>query len=367
MKDTQNKRILKVAIDTVAITLLALLLSKTLLYSFSSMLALKSSIEVKDYEFSDLYYAVADKSIPQKISDDVVLVAVDGLTRGEITDLLYDIKAAGPKAIGIDILFEYQYAGDSSLIAVTSDSAVIMAEFFDPEENNRIHKSYFCDSSHLARGGMVNLEEGVARNYRSEFRINDSAYLSFAAEVAQTAGYDIGHHTSSIYFPTIDFWTLEHDMFIKQYESCAEIMKDKIVLVGDAANRFDIHQTPVGPMSGLKIQAATLETIVGNKYIHHFPDWLNWVVAILSCLIVVLRNIYLTNKKLATGNLLFRLAQIFVLYLFFWTGCELFVKYNICIDFAPSLSMIALGLLAYDIYFGFAALYKKIITKRKHT
>ena len=369
MKNEHGERIMRTAINTAAITLLAVVLSKTLLYSFTSMLALKSSIEVKDYKFSDLYYSVANNSLPKKNSDDIVMFAVDGLSRKEITALLYDIKAAEPKTIGVDVVFEYQYDGDSSLIETTSAPNIVMAEFFATQEDNAIRKSYFCDSNHLPHGGMVNLEDGVIRNYCMQFQIGDSIYPSFAAEVAKAAGFDIDNQESveaSIYFPSLDFWILNPDMFIDQYESCAELIKDKIVLVGDTANRFDLHQTPIGTMGGLKIHAVILETIILKHNIRNAPTWISWFIAIISCAIFVGLNIILTNKKLATGKLLFRLAQILVLYLFFWIGCVLFTKHNLCIDFAPSLSMIAIGLLAYDIYFGFVALYKKTINNIKN-
>lgn len=368
MKNERHKRLLWTVIHTVAITLLAVALSKTLLYSFTSMLALKSSVEVKDYKLSDLYYSVANNSLPKRNSDDIVMVAIDGLSREEITALLYDIKAAEPKAIGIDVVFEYRYDGDSSLIEVTSDPNVVMAKSFDPKKENAINKSYFCDSNHLSHSGMANLEDGVIRNYRVQFEVGDSVYPSFAAEVAKVAGYDIGNRESGeagIYYPALDFWTLGPDMFIDQYESCVELIKGKIVLVGDTANRFDLHQTPIGTMGGLTIHAAILETIVGEHGIRNTSTWFNWLVAIISCAIFVALNRFLTDKKLATGKLLFRLAQILALYLFFWIGCVLFAKHNLSIDFAPSLSMIAIGLLAYDIYFGFVALYKKMINKIK--
>ena len=369
MKSERTKRILSGALHTAVITLLAVAMSKTLLYSFTSMLALKSSVEVKDYKFSDLYYSVVNGSLPKRNSDDIVLVAADGLSREDITALLNNIRAAGPKAIGIDIMFEYQYDSDSSLIETTSATNIVMAEYFDPIEDNAIHKSYFCDSNHLSHGGMVNLEDGVIRNYRMQFDVVDTVYPSFAAEVAKVAGYDIEKReadVAGIYFPALDFWTLEAEMFTNQYENCTELLKGKVVLVGDTANRFDMHQTPIGTMGGLKIHAAILETIIGKHNIRNTPTWLNWLISIVFCAVFVALNLFLSDKQLATGKLLFRLAQILALYLFFLIGCELFAKHNLCVDFAPSLSMIAIGLLAYDIYFGFVALYKKITVKIKN-
>lgn len=356
------------AIHTVIITVLAVALSNTLVYSLTSMLALKSSVEVKDYQISDLYTVVADKSLQKKNSNNVVLVAVDGLSREQITDVISMVNEASPRVIGVDIMFQYKYDGDSSLIAVTSACNIVMASVRC--DDSTMATSYFCDEAHKSRLGFTNLEVtspiDVVRYYRDQYKVNDSLFNSFATEVTIASGYDIGRcdtEVTYIYYPSLDFWVIKPNMLVEQPAECKEIMKDKIVLIGDMENMQDMHPTPIGAMNGLQIQASIIETIIGNHYIKRSSAWITWAIAILSCVLIILFNLYLSKKNLAIGKFLFRLAQILLLYLFFWVGCMLFAKHDICVDFAPALSTIAVGLLAYDIYFGLLSLYKKIIVK----
>lgn len=368
MRSKRHKRVLKVALHTAIITVLAVALSNTLVYSFTSMLALKSSVEVKDYQISDLYTVVADKSLPKKNSNNVVLIAVDGLSREQITDVISMVNEASPRAIGVDIMFQYQYDGDSSLIAATSACNTVMTSVRC--DDSTMVTSYFCDEAHESRLGFTNLEVtspiDVVRYYRHKYKVNDSLFNSFATEVTIASGYDIGRcgtEVAYIYYPSLDFWVIEPNMLVEQPLECKEIMKDKIVLIGDMDNMQDMHPTPIGAMSGLQIQASVIETIIGKHNIKCTAAWINWAIAIFSCVLIVLFNLDLSKKKMAIGKLLFRLAQILLLYLFFWAGCMLFAKHNLCVDFAPALSTVAVGLLAYDIYFGLLALYKKIIVK----
>ena len=357
-------------IHITVITLFSVVFSHTIIYSLTSMLALKSSVEVKDYQISDLYTVVADKSLQRKISSNVVLMAVDGLSREQITEVINIVHNASPKTIGVDIMFQYCYDSDSVLIAATSDSNIIMAAV--RYDDTSMSTSYFCDNMHKSRVGFTNLEVSspidVVRYYRNQYNVNNSLFYSFATEVAIAGGYDIGKldtETAFIYYPSLDFWVIEPHMLVEQPAECENIMKDKIVLIGDMKNLQDMHATPVGAMSGLQIQASIIETIIEKYDIKRSPTWTNWIIAIFSCVLIILFNLYLQDKNLAAGRLLFRLVQLVLLFLFFWAGCILFARHNLCIDFTLTLSTIAIGLLAYDIYFGLLALYKRIIYIRK--
>ncbi len=366
MRSKQHKRALKVALHTAIITVLAVALSNTLVYSFTSILALKSSFEVKDYQISDLYTVIADSTLPRNISDNIVLMAVDDLSRSAIAEVICFVKEADAKVIGLDLTFNQQYEGDSSLILATSYPSVVLAESFDPLDNFKIHGSYFCNSTHKAAKGLTNIKNGVVRDFLTTFTLHDSVHRSFATEIARISGFDIskiGREELKIYFPSLDFWCIEPQMLIEQPEKCKGIMKGKIVLVGDMNDNHDMHQTPLGKKSGLWLLASMIETIIGKHDIKKVPMWINWTIAILSCILIVLFNLYLSSRSPVTGKLLFRLVQILLLYLYFWMGCMLFINYGICVDFAPALSTIAIGLLAYDIYFGLLAMYKKIIVK----
>lgn len=352
-------------------TLLAFFLSQTIVYYFTSMLAFKSSIETKDYEIIDFYCAILDENSPKKVSNNIILVTVDGLPREEIATIIDSVKKASPRVIGVDILFEYKCGIDSDLVETTDDNRIVLAATIDGD--SLLHKSYFCNVPHKSHYGVAILERvspiSMVRKYRTQYQIKDSLYYSFASEVIKTGGMKIrktyAEEPSFIYFPTVDFITIESNMLVKDPERCKEILKDKIVLIGDDKNMQDVHPTAFDAMSGLRIQASIIETMLGDHNIRIWPKWVEWMMAIISCIGLILLNIFLTTKMPSIGKLLFRFAQLVTLYLCFLIGFMIFKSYDLYVDITPTLSMIAVGLLAYDFWKGGEILIKKYIIKKQ--
>lgn len=352
-------------IHIIVITVIAAVLSNTIVYRFTSMLAFKSDVEIKDSKLSDLYTKTADKSLVRKVSRYVTLIAADTLNRSEIADVLNRIQYYSPRAIGIDYRFLEPRSGDSILVKATSASNVVMAAKI--EKDSSLSKSYFCEGGHEAKIGITNIDGGVVRQYRSLYEIDGRQYYSFAAEVVRTGGFLTASNAEygTIYYPAIIFRKLNpQDVFDTTIE-LHEYLQDKIVLVGSINSDKDMHLTPLGKkMSGIEIMAHIVETIVEKK-VRQSSTFVNWTIAVVSCVIVLLLNMYLTKREFKTGKLIFRFAQITLLYLYFQVGCMLFTNKMLCVDFSPSLSMIAVGLLAYDIYFGILTLLEQIINKIK--
>ena len=360
-------------IHTAIITVLAALLSETILYSFTSMVALKSSIEVKDYQMSDFYSTVAQRSVAPQMSTNVVLVSVDGLDRDGIAAVKGIVDKASPKAVGVDVYFEHSrpWPNDSALVASMSTPNTVLAAVLMPDSS--LITSYFCDEESLIDIGLANLEAqtpmDVVRQYRRDYSVGDACCLTFAEALARVGGMldTIGDKDSEyINYIGHTFRCLTPELLLDSPEECSLAMQDKIVIIGDTGNMKDMHITPVGVMSGLHIQASIVETMVGGHRIRQSPIWLDWILAIVSCATLVLLNIYLSRRSLSISKLLFRLAQLLLLYVYFMVGCKIFAEYNYCINFAPAMSMIAIGLLVYDIYFGLSSLYRKSILKFKN-
>lgn len=364
MKKSRYKQALIVVIHTAIITLMAVLFSNTIVYRFTSMLAFKSSVEVKDYQISDLYTVVSNESLPSKVSDNVVLIPVDGMSGEEIATVVNFAKGSNPKAIGIDLLFYNSHSGDEVLIEALSDSTIIVAS--DPS----LTAPYFRIIAAGMKNGIAVIDTikpfEMHRKYIRAYNTQDTLYNTFATELVRTAGYHVMEKQSTyIYYPTLYFPHITPEMIVEYPDECRNMMAGKIVLIGDINSPQDEHPTPLGMMSGLRIQACIIETIIGNHNIERSSSFFNWIIAIISCIILILFNIFLSKKNFATGKLLLRLAQILALYIFFQIGCWFFAEYDWCIDFAPALSMIAVGLLSYDVYFGILALYNKSITKKR--
>ena len=362
-----KKPFIKSVIQICIITVLAALLSKTILYSFTSMPAFKSMIEVKDVQMSDFYNRVSDSKSVRELSQHIVLIPVDGKSREQIAQVIECVLLEHPKAVGVDLLFEYPYDSDSTLIESVRDENVVMAAV--DMGNGDLSTSYFCDSTF--RLGMVNMMAASSGSVVREFLPTYPEGNCFALEIikdaypSQYCGLLNGKDGEKvIYYPSIEFPIIEADSVIDGVN--VDILQDKVVLIGDCNNMADMHVTPIGTMSGLNVHASIIETIIGERYVKSFSPFANWIIAIISCLLFVTLNVFVAKKMPAVGKLVIRVVQLLVLYLYFAFGCWLFIHKHINIDFSLSLAMIALGLLAYDIWVGIGALCKGVYKRIKH-
>lgn len=362
-----KKPFIKSVIQICIITGLAALLSKTILYSFTSMPAFKSMIEVKDVQMSDFYNRVSNSKPVRELSQHVVLIPIDGKSREQIAQVIKCVSQEHPKAIGVDLLFEYPYDSDSALIESVTGENVIMAAV--DMGNGERTTSYFCDSTF--RIGMVNMLAASSGSVVREFSPTYPEGNCFALEIIKDAYpsqysdlLNGGDERKAIYYPSIEFPIIEADSVMVGVNMGN--LQDKVVLIGDCNNMADMHVTPIGTMSGLNVHASIIETIIGERYVKSFSPFTNWIIAILSCLLFVSLNVFVSKKIPAVGKLIIRVVQLLVLYLYFAFGCWLFIHKHINIDFSLSLAMIALGLLAYDIWVGIEALCKGIYKRIKH-
>ena len=347
------------------VVILSVLLSNTLAGAFTSMLAFKSRVEVKDYEISDFYNAVANSDPKRKMSENVVMVSVDNLSRKEIAEVVEFIKKANPKSIGVDILFDYKYEEDSALIEAVTAPNIVMPVVLNVSCDSVNSISYFsCCDTQMDNLGVVNMEDGMVRNYRMQYGFHGDTILSFASALLYKSGMDNNYGSSvNIYYPTIDFYTFGLSEIKNKPELCKDFIEDKIVLVGDIYNVKDMHNTAIGKMSGLQIHASAIETVVGKHNVTALSGFWNWIVAIISCIILISLKIYFSERKKIWGQMILRIIQLLFLYLFYMVGCSLFVNTNVCFDFAPVLTTIAVSFLVYDVWMGFVDLLKKIIKK----
>ena len=359
----QRNVILKYLVQICIITGLAALLSTTVVSSLTSLPAFKSMVEDNDFQMSDLYNRVWNNKTVRQLSHDVVIVSVDGLARDKIAETIEAVSMAKPKAVGIDIIFEFPNENDSILISNIEKSNAVMAaiETIDGE----VITSYFCDS--LFPIGIVNMLASEKNSVIREFQPVYPRGTSFAAEIVKTAHpiqYELlmsnDGENEQISYPAMDFMSIPADSIIQGH--CIEELTGKIILIGDIHNMADMHTTPIGTMSGISIQASIIETIIHEKYTHTCSAFVNWLIAILSCMLFVALNILTAKKMPAVGKLIMRIVQLSMLYLFFIIGCHLFINKQIYVDFSLSLVMIALGLLAYDIWIGVEAICRKTIS-----
>jgi CHASE2 domain-containing sensor protein len=75
-------------------------------------------------------------------------------------------------------------------------------------------------------------------------------------------------------FPVINF---------KDVKKHANLLNDKIVLLGTFSNEEDAHFTPLGKMPGMKLQAYSMLSYIQNRNIKDMPVWLSILIAFILC------------------------------------------------------------------------------------
>ncbi len=87
-------------------------------------------------------------------------------------------------------------------------------------------------------------------------------------------------------FQPISYYRVYNGDWMKQYG--ANFFRDKLVMVGVFSPFVDRHDTPLGEMQGLEIQANAVQTLLDGTWIRHWSILENYLATTLLCLAVVL-------------------------------------------------------------------------------
>lgn len=369
---TWENNALLFATHVILITLVALLLSRFMLSDLSGISAFSPVEKVADYSMSDMYNAVANRRAVRQLNQDIVIVATDGCSRAEIAQLMTIVDANSPAAVGLDIFFPYQTSDDSLLLHSISSCTNLILPIQIADSTYLSNNYSFFDGAIDAPYGCVNLEladiRSTVRTFRSYYIHNNDSILNFAAALVQQARPKAikpllgrSSETEIIFFPSIEFETLSGKEILANGDLILDNLANKIVLLGDMRNMSDSYLTPLdAAVPGVLIHAYTAYTILSDKYISVSADWLNWLIAIFVCLLYTVVNLFAKKSFSNFGNFLMRLLQFFTMYVLFVIGCLEFAYHGSYIDFTPSILMIGLGALAFDLWYGIYAGYIKI-------
>lgn len=379
----QARRWLVLALHIVGITLLAVMLSRFVMYDISSLSVFSPMEKSNDFRMSDMYVSVAaDDSHSKQVSNQITIVALDGCNRQDALDVIEIVSEFAPKVIGLDIVFREPTADDIQLFAVLNNTPnLVLPCKIDTFEGQFIHSHFaFYEDSIHGNYGYVNLyantRRDIVREFKPQVMLQDSTTIfSMPAMMAQLAQPDKfvtlqqrNNPVETIAFDNVIFHTInaKSDILGNDFseEQLSRWLTGKAVLIGDVSDFTDSYQTPVnGTMAGVLLHAYALNTILSEQYIDSTPHWLNWFIAIVLCVFFTWLNIIAKRQMNNVGNLLMRIVQLFTMYLLLVIGCTHYVLFHQYMDFAPAVLMIGLGALSFDLWFGAYSLYRLI--KRK--
>ncbi len=359
--DQKNIKYLK----ALGITILAFLLSQVLLSPLTfSAATMISTPGRSDFTITDFYCHVADKRAVRVLDHDVVIVDIGACDRDDIAGILEIVSVCEPRAVGVDILFGKPHEDDSRLInALRGCPNLVMALSVKPDTTDiqRFaidHRSFLADSlSPLTAAGATNFptteSDRTIRDFRVEFPCASDTVPSFALALAEIAApLQVEHlRQRGNREEVINFCSRTYTTYLpEELPDNADRLRDKIVLLGSLSQTEDMHTTPVkSAMTGVMIHAHALSTILSEEYFFKLNKWWNWAIAFVSCFSVVAMSMFVpvSIKSMSMG-----VFQIILLYITIRYGYDLFIDFNIIVNFSYSLLMITFGLLANDFWVG---------------
>ena len=250
----------------------------------------------ENFHMTDVYYEMS-RSEDIELNNDIVMVdMVELRDRGEIGQVIQQIASCKPRVLSVDLIF-YKEGDDvlanAMLIAAIDEAQVpivFSSKLVDYDEEKKsfgsLITSFFEPMGDycFAYGNVLQDHEGgIIREYTLTQKYNDKTMYSLAYQTACMYTGEKPHEQDInerliVYgdtdFPVINFKD------IKEY---ADLLKDKIVLLGTFSNEEDAHFTPMGKMPGMKLQAYSMLSYIQNRNIQDLPVWFSILLAFIIC------------------------------------------------------------------------------------
>ena len=242
---------------------------------------------------TDFFFQITEEtsSVNQNIT---ILNLKDEYNRGKIAECISTVDSLKPWIIGVDIIFE-GVKGDQednlSLFYVANDmksKAVWSTKLLDYDNKTKSFtnqlNSFFCDTLALQLGFTNlddNLERKTIRKMLTVEKLNGKSINSFPLELALTLGDSISIKPNNKL--TIDYGTKFNTVPYDSIKFHEDLITNHIVLIGSTTDEADMWSTPIGKMSGVALQAYSLNTLRSHSDINYYSFWTNLLIAFILC------------------------------------------------------------------------------------
>ncbi len=371
----KNKHFWTEAFHCVGITIFAILLTVLVAYGLASLSVFSPLEKSADFQMSDIYQSVAESKAVHQLSNDITIVSVDGCGREEVLEMINYVSEYSHAAIGVDIFFTYPEKDNTYLLNTLGNVPnLVCAAKFEKDENgdtwHHAKQSFYEDSIDVIYG-YANLNASSHRDVVRTFvpfvlTSNNDTLISMPVQLAKMhnpKSYNAllarNNEIETIAFENIEFPVVSaRDVLADKVDE--SLLAERIILVGDTGFQNDTYLSPLhNPIPGVMLHAYALQTILSGNYIDTTPSWLNWLIAIVLCVLLTSCNLWAGYRR----SIFVRIAQFVIIYLLIVIGCAYFASHHMYIDFSVSILMIGFGLVAFDVWFGFVALYNFIKNK----
>ena len=308
------------------------------------------SIEVFDpigqafdnFHLSDGFFYTQAKGHPSTMNTnpDIVIVDIqDCDSREEIADIVNRINQAGPQALVVDIIFS-NYASassreDSVLTAAfrQTENLILAQRNVYGEDGWQTERSFFADEF-TCREGDVGFSPGMVRSFERSINVDGKDVPTFVSLIANECGLEVPSGKLLINYCPVTTITLSADNV-----GCEELLKGRVVIIGDLNDRRDYHNIPVlmdgqTRTSGIKIIAQEYYTLLPHNRFYTSPEWVSIIFGILMTYLFCTFIASPMSRKKRFNGLWIKIWQVVVLivlliltYWSFW-GFHLYMPLN---------------------------------------
>ena len=317
--------------DYIGICVIVFLLGYILVFAslnISFFNPLKQALD--DFKMTDLYFELMQSGKEKELNNDIVLVDVTKLTnRNAIAKAINDVNSCEPKVLMIDLIFErvsHDPADDTLLVNTIvkgKEREILSAKLtnYNPQSKSfsNLTKSFFHEFIDV-RWAYSNVDQkrpgGCIRQYSLSQKLNDS--ISFSMAYAAACAYkdilpEIKDVSQRLIVYEDTFLTITSDKILENQN----LLKDKIVILGALDEEADMHITPIGKLSGMKILAYSAMTFMNHKEIRSMGKFSSLLLAFIVCLFCAwighkIRKKYKTFASYCLKLFYFVLAAILV-------------------------------------------------------
>lgn len=241
--------------------------------------------EVSGNSFMDIYYTFSDRSDIDQNAEIVIADMGMEQSRQRIAQSLLQIDSLKPRAIGVDIIFQRpdpdsieNAAFVEAIGAIRSPIVMASMTTVNDDSESATIKSFFVDSISITNGiAGFQIDGNTIHGFRPLAENNDTTFVGYLC--ALWSFKELKNQTIPIDY--------DHKFLVVPIDSIKEhvdLIKNGIVLVGDASSINDVYRTPIGTLSGIEIHAYCLKTL---HEMEHYPyqvslGW-NILIAVVLC------------------------------------------------------------------------------------
>jgi len=272
---------------------------------------------------SDLYAIYFDYNLNKDTLKNIVIINIEDDSRENILKTLIEVKNSNPQVIGLDYIFKMEE--DKVIDSMLIQEIVQGQKTILPYDIKNNEGSYFTSEYNIKYGFANPYHNIYIRDYKL-FEKNDNDWIpSFGGLLSGQKNVPLCNRKFTIDFS--GYINTIHSDYIKENSN---VLKDKIVLIGNKYNPNDFHQTPIGIKSGIEIQSYIINTILKNRNI----PYKNIVILLCVLTFIYFGFIYLVYKIHHSSKrfLIAFYSWIITFIVIFFTGIIFYLFININVN-----------------------------------